>query len=133
MPFERYTNISKSLKVGNTNVLILDSIGQLANAYNYGDIAYIGGGFSGRLHNILEPSVFGLPVIFGPKHNRFPEASFFIENKIALSIHDEKELIDAIKKFEASYPTLKNDIISLIDKQKGAATKIEKFVTSESF
>jgi len=111
----------------------LDSIGQLANAYNYGNIAYIGGGFSGKLHNILEPTVFGLPVIFGPKHNRFPEASFFLENKIAKSIHNEKELIDAIKEFEKSFPILKSQIINIIEKQKGAASKIEKFVTSESF
>ena len=133
VPFIRYTNISKSLQNQNANVLILDSIGQLANAYQYGDIAYIGGGFSGKLHNILEPSVFGLPVIFGPKHNRFPEASFFLEKKIAKSIHDEKELINAIKEFGTSFPVLKKEIINLVDKQKGAASKIEKFVTSESF
>jgi len=133
VPFVRYTNKSKTSKTNSTNVLILDSIGQLANAYNYGDIAYIGGGFSGKLHNILEPTVFGLPVIFGPKHNRFPEASFFLENKIAKSIHNEKELIDAIKEFEKSFPILKSQIINIIEKQKGAASKIEKFVTSESF
>ena len=133
VPFVRYTNKSKTSKTNSTNVLILDSIGQLANAYNYGNIAYIGGGFSGKLHNILEPTVFGLPVIFGPKHNRFPEASFFLENKIAKSIHNEKELIDAIKEFEKSFPILKSQIINIIEKQKGAASKIEKFVTSESF
>lgn len=135
IPFIRYTAINEDKKSisPNSNVLILDSIGQLANAYFYGDIAYIGGGFSGSLHNILEPAVFGLPVIFGPKHNRFPEASFFIENNIAKSVSDINELYHAVLEFSNKYKELKLEIIDLIDRQKGAAIKIQKFVTSESF
>jgi 3-deoxy-D-manno-octulosonic-acid transferase len=60
-------------------ILILDTIGHLASAYAYGKLAVIGGGFRGQLHNILEPSVYGLPVLFGPKHEKFPEAKQFIE------------------------------------------------------
>ena len=43
-------------------VLIMDTIGHLTSAYQYADYALIGGGFSGNLHNILEPAVYGLPV-----------------------------------------------------------------------
>ena len=69
-------------------VLILDTIGQLSTAYYYGNIACIGGGFSGNLHNILEPAVFGLPVLFGPKHSKFPEADQFTEEGIGFEFHD---------------------------------------------
>jgi 3-deoxy-D-manno-octulosonic-acid transferase len=71
---------------------LIDSIGKLANAYQYGKIAYVGGGFSGSLHNILEPAVFGLPVIFGPKHSRFPEAEVFIQAGIGFSVSNIEEL-----------------------------------------
>ncbi|MBM3186748.1 MAG: 3-deoxy-D-manno-octulosonic acid transferase, partial [Bacteroidetes bacterium] len=46
----------------NQQVLILDTIGHLSTAYSFGKVAFVGGGFSGSLHNILEPAVFGLPV-----------------------------------------------------------------------
>jgi 3-deoxy-D-manno-octulosonic-acid transferase len=53
------------------NVLIIDSIGLLARAYRYGDIAIVGGAFGKGLHNILEAAAFGLPVIFGPNTINF--------------------------------------------------------------
>ncbi len=60
-------------------ILILDTIGHLSAAYQYGSVAFVGGGFSGSLHNILEPLAYGLPVLFGPKHEKFPEAQQFID------------------------------------------------------
>jgi 3-deoxy-D-manno-octulosonic-acid transferase len=55
-------------------VLIIDSIGLLSSLYQYGNVAYIGGGFGVGIHNILEAATFGLPVIFGPKYEKFKEA-----------------------------------------------------------
>ncbi|MEY3198341.1 MAG: hypothetical protein RJA13_299, partial [Bacteroidota bacterium] len=77
---------SRYTETGNNQVLLLNTIGHLASAYAYGKIAYVGGGFTGKLHNILEPSVFGLPVLFGPKFKKFPEASRFIEHGTGFTI-----------------------------------------------
>lgn len=55
-------------------VLIIDNIGMLSSAYRYAYIAGIGGGFGKGIHNILEPACWGIPVIFGPKHENFKEA-----------------------------------------------------------
>lgn len=68
------------------NVLIIDNIGILANCYQYTDIAFIGGGFSGSLHNILEPASFGNAIMFGEKHQKFHEAQELIDNYAAFSI-----------------------------------------------
>ena len=56
-------------------VLIVDAIGYLSRIYSYADIAYVGGaiGTTG-LHNILEPAVFGMPILTGPHVEKFPEA-----------------------------------------------------------
>ena len=78
------------------NVLIIDSIGLLSNIYQYGDLAYIGGGFGSGIHNILEAVAFGLPVNFGPKYQKFNEAKYLIEEKGAISISNYEELIYAI-------------------------------------
>ena len=55
-------------------ILIINNIGMLSSLYAYGKIAYIGGGFGKGIHNTLEPIAHGLPVIFGPKYERFVEA-----------------------------------------------------------
>ncbi len=55
-------------------VLIADCFGLLSSIYRYADAAYIGGGFGAGIHNINEAAVYGIPVMFGPKHKKFKEA-----------------------------------------------------------
>jgi 3-deoxy-D-manno-octulosonic-acid transferase len=74
------------------NVLIIDSIGLLSSLYQYGTIAYIGGGFGKGIHNILEAATFGLPVIFGPHYKKFAEAVELINQQGAFSINDANSL-----------------------------------------
>jgi len=61
-------------------VFILDTIGYLSKVYSYADIAYVGGGAgSTGLHNILEPAVFGIPILIGKHYEKFPEAKTLID------------------------------------------------------
>lgn len=60
-------------------ILWIDNIGMLSRLYAYADVAYVGGGWGTGLHNILEATVFGCPVIFGPQHHKFPEAQALLE------------------------------------------------------
>lgn len=55
-------------------VLIIDCFGLLSSAYAYADVAYVGGGFGTGIHNINEAAAHGIPVMFGPKHDKFLEA-----------------------------------------------------------
>ena len=82
-----------------TNTVIIDNVGLLSNIYQYGDLAYIGGGFKSGLHNILEAVAFGLPVIFGPKYKNFNEAINLLHKKGAISISNYQELISAVNTF----------------------------------
>ncbi|HML72415.1 MAG TPA: glycosyltransferase N-terminal domain-containing protein [Macellibacteroides fermentans] len=70
--------------------LIVDSFGLLSSIYRYGDLAYIGGGFGAGIHNVLEAAVYGVPVIFGPKYQKFKEARDLLQVGGAFSITDEK-------------------------------------------
>jgi 3-deoxy-D-manno-octulosonic-acid transferase len=108
----------------NQSILILDTIGHLSSAYHYGKVAFVGGGFSGQLHNILEPAVFGLPVFFGPKHSKFPEASIFIEEGFAFYIETPTEFIVKLTFVSENQAELSQKAIDFIDEQKGAAAKI---------
>jgi 3-deoxy-D-manno-octulosonic-acid transferase len=90
---ERYSQVS-NLKsdITNHDVLIIDNIGMLSSLYQYGDIAYIGGGFGVGIHNTLEATAFGLPVIFGPNYQRFKEARDLVSRELGFSIKDIIEL-----------------------------------------
>jgi len=55
-------------------VLLVDKVGLLTRIYSYADTAFVGGGFVTGLHNTLEPAVFGIPVVIGPKFKGFREA-----------------------------------------------------------
>ena len=79
--------------LSNYNVFIIDTIGLLSKIYAAADIAYVGGAMgSTGLHNILEPAVFGIPIIIGKNFNKFPEASDMIKNGGVISVKNSSEL-----------------------------------------
>lgn len=54
--------------------VIIDRVGILTQLYTFGDIAYVGGGFGAGVHSVLEPAVYGIPIITGPRIERSDEA-----------------------------------------------------------
>jgi 3-deoxy-D-manno-octulosonic-acid transferase len=97
----------------NKKVLIIDRIGWLANLYQYADAAFIGGGFKENgLHNILEAASFGMPICFGPKINRFPEASEMVSMELATMVTNEIELANWINYFETENAVRANKSLS---------------------
>jgi 3-deoxy-D-manno-octulosonic-acid transferase len=60
--------------VAQARVLLIDNIGLLRELYRAGDLAYVGGAFGKGLHNTLEAAAFGLPLLFGPRYEKFREA-----------------------------------------------------------
>jgi 3-deoxy-D-manno-octulosonic-acid transferase len=105
-------------------VLILDTIGHLSSAYAYAKLAYVGGGFSGKLHNILEPAVYGIPVLFGPKFSRFPEAEQFIETGIGFSVANSDSLSNKIDEVSKHLEDIQHRADVFIQKNAGAAARI---------
>ena len=93
-----YTELQEGV-ILDAQVLILDTIGHLSAAYQYGSVAFVGGGFSGNLHNILEPASFGLPLIFGPKHQKFPEAQLLLDLGFAKEVSSPDGLHAALQAF----------------------------------
>lgn len=65
--------------VASADCLIIDCFGILSSCYRYATAAYIGGGFGAGIHNLNEAAVYGIPVIFGPRHEKFKEAHDLIE------------------------------------------------------
>ena len=60
------------------DALVVDCFGILSSLYRYGQVAYVGGGFGAGIHNVNEAAVYGMPVVFGPNHKKFREATDLI-------------------------------------------------------
>ena len=89
-PYMRLSRMKES-KLAEVDCLIIDCYGLLSSIYRYGEIAYIGGGFGVGIHNLLEAAVYGIPVLFGPKHQKFMEAQGLIDENGGFCINSPEE------------------------------------------
>jgi 3-deoxy-D-manno-octulosonic-acid transferase len=80
------------------DVVVLDTIGELAQLYQIATVVFVGGSLADHGgHNILEPAIFGKPIVFGPYMQNFREiAEAFVTNDAAIQVQSERELDEAI-------------------------------------
>jgi 3-deoxy-D-manno-octulosonic-acid transferase len=80
------------------DVVVLDSIGELAQLYQLATAVFVGGSLVDHGgHNILEPAIFGKPVLFGPHMHNFKEiADAFLTNDAAVQVKSESELEEVL-------------------------------------
>ena len=102
----------------------------LNTLYRYGKIAYIGGGFGKGIHNTLEPAAFGLPVIFGPKYQKFEEARQFVARGGAFVVHNPQELATVLARLKdpAFYEKASNAVRGYLLESRGATERILSFL-----
>lgn len=90
----------KDPNITDSKVFILDTVGLLTKIYSHADVAYVGGGMSlGGLHNILEPAIFGIPIVTGNRFEKFPEAKELRELEGLFSISNASECSKILEKF----------------------------------
>ncbi len=110
-----------------TRVIIVDTIGKLSQLYWDGQVAYIGGGFSSGVHNVMEPAIARLPVFFGPHYKNFIEAKELIADGGAFSIENGMDLYQGIKNlFEDRVAFIKASYAAteVIHRNLGSATRV---------
>ncbi|MEM7380607.1 MAG: glycosyltransferase N-terminal domain-containing protein [Bacteroidota bacterium] len=113
------------------DVLLVDTVGLLTRIYSYADIAYVGGGFATGLHNTLEPAVFGIPVLIGPRYEGFKEAEDLVEQKGILVVKDKNDLKNAVNQLihdKEYYQATGLINAEYISKNKGASVQIIGYI-----
>lgn len=108
-------------------ILIIDKIGVLAELYFYSDIAFIGGGFSGKLHNILEAASKGNFILFGPKVKNYPEVNLMLKEKVSQVVEDKESFKKIILELISNPKELKKKqerAVELIKENRGATNKV---------
>jgi 3-deoxy-D-manno-octulosonic-acid transferase len=102
--FSRYSDFDNGNAV--CQVLIIDNIGMLSSVYRYATIAVVGGGFGKGIHNILEAACWGIPILFGPNHQKFREACDLINHGGAISFHNFVTFSTAVEKYLSDSPAM---------------------------
>lgn len=126
----RYTRLTEETFLG--KVLLLDTIGILSKVYRFGQFAYVGGGFSDGIHNILEPAVYRLPVFFGNlDYTRFKEAMDLTSLGVAFAVGSANEMAEVhqdIINNPARTRQIEDGIDSYLKVNKGASEKIMAYL-----
>ncbi len=126
---DRAKTIKKMVeRMGLKNILVLDAFGELSRLYRLATIVFMGGSLVKRGgHNIVEPAVFGKPIVFGPYMFNFRDmARSFLENKAAIKVKNRKELLGTLEmllKDGNKRAILGRNAKELIDRSKGATER----------
>ena len=127
----RYSELkTQAAHAKNYQALIIDNIGMLSSLYQYGKIAYIGGGFGVGIHNTLEAAAFGVPVIFGPNYQNFREAKALIQLGAGFSVSNADELLNTMKDLQNEQARIESahSAKHYVAKEKGATDNILSYM-----
>ncbi len=139
---ERLTGPGRSLRLTrldavqqDLDVLIVDTMGDLAYIYRWAWLSYIGGGFEDGIHSILEPTAYLRPVTFGPKHHHFKEATQLLELGAAQRINNALEFRDAVAHFDVAknYKVAVDGCEKFFAEHQGATSKIVHYLHQQKW
>lgn len=122
----RYVRFTEAtpLNIMHCQTLLIDTIGMLSSIYQYGQVAYIGGGFGVGIHNTIEAAVYGVPVLFGPNYRHFREAKGLIQAGAGFSVNNYRELEKQLDDALADHETLGRKAREYVESELGATEKI---------
>ena len=120
------SNLSRVNILRRAQVMVIDTIGLLSSIYQFGQVAYIGGGFGEGIHNTIEAAVYGIPVVFGPNYRHFREALGLIDAGAARSIKNYQELEAALTTALEQHETIGQKAAEYVQSELGATDKIFK-------
>ncbi len=112
-------------------VVLVDSVGQLFKLYRVGAIAFVGGSFGRAVHNVMEPAAFGLPVLFGPRHENSQEALMMKERGAAFAVASQTELEDKLHvliKDKVARSEAGERARGLLEENRGATMRTVRFL-----
>lgn len=120
-------NVAATLGIEANGTLLVDRMGLLARLYRYGNVAYVGGGFTDGIHSLLEAGAWGVPVIFGPAHERFPEARGLIHAGAGAEVRTGKDLTAALERWFKDPSALRSAseaALRYVQERKGATGRV---------
>lgn len=128
----RYSQCQGGTDPGQAQNLIIDFVGSLAYIYRYAKWAYVGGGFTRYLHSVVEASVYGIPVSFGPIIRRTSTPPLLIERQLGWTVRNEHEILQWFGQLQATetLADIKTRATAFVQEQRGASGRIAEMITA---
>ena len=128
-----YNRRSRLPRNSSAPVLLLDTIGELAAAFEYATVVFMGGSLVAKGgHNVLEPARFKKPIVFGPHMENFRDmASLFLKGKAAIQIQSASELSPTIEKILSNSQLateLGRNAQAIVEQNTGATDRVLRFL-----
>lgn len=115
----------------NTPIVVVDKVGILGKIYSLGKCAFVGGSFVRKVHNVMEPACFGMPVIVGPRHKNSREAVMMIKEGGCFQVKDDKEFAKLWLQFmedEIFRKQAGSNAVKFIESQTGSAERTARWL-----
>ena len=102
-----------------SKVVIVDKIGHLFELYSHCEVSFVGGSFKKKVHAVLEPLSFGLPVLVGPNHTNNHDAKRFQKEGFVISCENQKEFKEELSSLLIKRPNRSDIISGLLPTEQG--------------
>lgn len=126
-------NQATDADIAGKRIMILDTMGMLADIYKYADVNYIGGGFNNGVHNTLEAAVYGKPILFGPKYKKFDEILGLVKANAGFPIRSSDDLLNRINlmnQFQFVHKGAGLEAYDYIQKRLGGSEVVARYLTT---
>jgi 3-deoxy-D-manno-octulosonic-acid transferase len=132
IPFHKFSKVDKEIKA---NVILMDAMGLLRKCYQLADIAIVGGSYTSKIggHNIMEPSWFGIPALFGPFMHQQPELVELVKEYgagVQIKVEEIVPTVENLLKDSEKRAHIGRRGLQMIHELNGANTKTLKVISS---
>ena len=132
-PVLRYSSAVADTDLAQQRIMVLDTVGRLAFVYRYATWAYVGGGFTPLLHSVIEATVYGVPVSFGPMIHRKVTPLQMIERGIGTMVSTPDEAarwLAGLKDNPEALAKIKADSLRYVEENLGAAHELIQVISN---
>jgi 3-deoxy-D-manno-octulosonic-acid transferase len=110
------------------SVVIVDTVGILAELYSLARVGYVGGGFhAAGLHSVVEPAAFGIPVIVGPRNSQSRDAGLLLSADAAAVANDVRDMTVALTRLtqpgDERAAEMGRNALGVVQQELGAADR----------
>ena len=91
-----FSELQVGVDLSQTDVIVIDTVGLLAQLYQLGDVAFVGGSFHGSVHNVMEPAAMAKPILFGPTIHNAYEAGILKARGAAQLVNNAQEMTEVL-------------------------------------
>ncbi|RHX77751.1 3-deoxy-D-manno-octulosonic acid transferase [Leptospira yasudae] len=122
MEYQTWTSTPYETMTAQT--IVFDVLGVLAFAYQAAEFAYVGGALHNRVHNVLEPATFGLPLMTGPKISNSPEAMILQKTGGLFIVSNPEDIFQVLNLAESDLETIRKRNRDFVQSGRGAAERL---------